>query len=408
MTAALAEEERWSLPKRVAFRFALVLFPLLLAPSPLESIPLAEKLGDAYLGAKAALGAWIALHLLHRVVPHGAYVGGGGILGWTLVVAEVAVAAIACAVWTAVDRRPKSHRRLLEGLRIYLRFTLCAVMLTYGFAKVFCVQFPAPSNVILSRMIGDFAPADLLWTFMGASRGYQIFGGLAEVLGAALLAFRRTTTLGALILVGVLANVVALNVFYDVNVKLWSATLLATAALLALPDAERLARALLSTRAVQAKPEVSLFTSARGVLVARLVRVAFALAVALPIAWLFFDESHPRTNASVAPIAGFYAAESGCAVTSESHQLVAVDVSPSYAHFLRADCRSARYTTPGYDPATKTLTVFDRAHDATYSLTADVQDAELHVSGVIEGMPIDARLLRADPQRFSLVSHGIH
>lgn len=406
MSVARAEES-WGLPKRVAFRFALVLFPLLLAPSPLESIPLAEKLADAYLAGKAAVGTWIVAHLLHGVVPRGAHVG-GGTLGWTLVVAEVAVAAVACAVWTGLDRRPTSHRRLQEGLRIYLRVTLCGVMLTYGFAKVFCVQFPAPSNVIMSRMLGDFAPDDLLWTFMGASRGYQIFAGVTEVLGAALLAFRRTTTLGALILVGVLANVVALNVFYDVSVKLWSATLLATAAFLVLPDAERLARALLSDGAVQAKRDVSPFTSARALLVVRVAKAAFALVVALPIAWHFFDRSRPRTNPAVAPVAGFYAAESGCNVTSESHQLVAVDVSGSYAHFLRADCRSARYSSPGYDPATKTLTVFDPAHDATYSLTADVHDTELRVSGAIEGMPIDARLPRADPQKFSLVSHGMH
>lgn len=400
-------EEHWGLPKRVAFRFALLLFPLLLVPSPLESIPLVYKLAVAYLGAKTALGAWIVVHVLHGVVPRGAYVG-GGILGWTLVVAEAAVAAMASAVWTAIDRRPSAHRRLLEGLRIYLRFTLCAVMLDYGFAKVFCVQFPAPSNVIMSRMLGDFAPADLLWTFMGASRGYQIFGGVAEVLGAALLAFRRTATLGALILLGVLANVVALNVSYDVNVKLWSLTLLATAAFLILPDAERLARALLSSRAVPAKTELPLFASARSRRDARLARIAFASVVALPIAWQCFDHSRPRTSATLAPIVGFYTAESGCNVASESHQLVAVDVSGSYAHFLRADCRSARYSSPDYDPATKTLTVFDPAHDATYSLTADVHDTELHVSGAIEGMSIDARLARTDPQKFPLVSHGIH
>lgn len=402
MTPAPAEEH-WSLSKRVPFRFAFVLFPLLLAPSPLE-YTFASGLADAYLGAKAALGAWVVVHVLHRAVPHGAYVG-GGTLGWTLVVAEVAVAAVACGVWTAADRRTTSHPRLLEGLRIYLRFTLCAVMLGYGFAKVFCVQFPAPSNVTLSRMMGSFPPADLLWTFMGASRGYQIFGGFVEVLGAALLASRRTTTLGALILIGVLANVVALNVFYDVNVKLWSATLLVTAASLVLPDAKRLARALLSTREVQANPEVSLFTSARGRVVARVALAAFALLVVLPDAWHFFGASHPPTSETVAPIAGFYTAESGCNVTSESHQLVAVDVSSSYTSFLRADCRSARYASRAYDPATKTLTVFDRAHDAAYSLTADVHDTELHVSGAIEGMPIDARLLRADPQTFLLMSH---
>jgi len=62
----------------------------------------------------------------------------------------------------------------------------------------------------------------LLWTFMAASKGYQIFTGAAEVLGGILLLWKRTTTLGALTVFGVMANVMALNFFYDVPVKLLS------------------------------------------------------------------------------------------------------------------------------------------------------------------------------------------
>lgn len=81
----------------------------------------------------------------------------------------------------------------------------------------------------------------LLWTFMGFSRAYCIFAGAAECLGGALLFFRRTTLLGAVLLLGVLGNVVLLNFCYDVPVKLFSTFLLFLAAYLAWPDARRLA-----------------------------------------------------------------------------------------------------------------------------------------------------------------------
>ena len=66
----------------------------------------------------------------------------------------------------------------------------------------------------------------LLWCFMGASPGYAIFTGVCEFAGAFLLLFRRTRVFGSLFLATVLINVVLLNVFYNVMVKLLSIHLL--------------------------------------------------------------------------------------------------------------------------------------------------------------------------------------
>jgi hypothetical protein len=399
-------EAPWGLAKLVAFRFAFVLFPLLCLPSPLESVPWLDGVAAAWLRAKCAIGVWLVVHVLRVSV--GPSSTGYGTVGWLLIPIQIAAAAVASAVWTAADRRPRSPARLHEGLRVYLRFTLCAVMLLYGFAKLWCVQFPAPTHVTLSRTIGELTPSDLLWTFMGVSRGYQLFGGIPEVVGAALLVFRRTTTLGALMLAGVLANVVALNVFYDVNVKIWSLTLLATAALLVVPDAARLARALLSVEAVPAKRDVLLLTSARGRIAARVAQAAFVVVVAVPIGWRAFEKSRPRALEAVGPLAGFYAAAVPGDATTEPHQWIAVDVTGGYVHVLRADRRTARYVLPSFDPATKTLTVFDRMHNATYRLTADADDPALRLSGEVEGEAVDARLVRTDPGTSALTSHGVH
>ena len=52
---------------------------------------------------------------------------------------------------------------------------------------------------------GDSSPTSLLWILMGSSAAYSAFTGAVETLGGVLLFNRRTTTLGALISLGVLA-----------------------------------------------------------------------------------------------------------------------------------------------------------------------------------------------------------
>ncbi len=155
---------------------------------------------------------------------------------------DVALAVVVAAVWTSLSRA-RHHDRLAGAMRVTLRYLVATVLLVYGGLKVIPVQFPVPSAEELLRPLGQRSPMALLWAFMGASPAYTVFGGFGEVLGGALLFWRRTTTLGALILTGVLANVVMLNFAYDVPVKRAASLLLLAALVLASRDAARLLRA---------------------------------------------------------------------------------------------------------------------------------------------------------------------
>ena len=103
------------------------------------------------------------------------------------------------------------------------------------------IQFPNPEPDALLQMYGDSQPAKLLWMFMSHSYGYSAFVGTAELLAGLLLCFRRTATLGALIGSATMLNVVFLNVFFNVGVKLWSSNLLLMSGFLVALDARRLA-----------------------------------------------------------------------------------------------------------------------------------------------------------------------
>ena len=64
--------------------------------------------------------------------------------------------------------------------------------------------------------------------------------GVVELLGGVLLTCRRTRLLGALVVLGVMANVVMLNFCYDVSVKLHSSHLLAMTLFVAAAGLRRL------------------------------------------------------------------------------------------------------------------------------------------------------------------------
>jgi uncharacterized membrane protein YphA (DoxX/SURF4 family) len=221
-----------------------------------------------------ALVPWLGKHVLHLQPDITIFTNGSGDTryDWLLASFWVLSALVAAIVWSLVDRRRAHYEKLFRILRVWVRYALAYQMLNYGFAKIFKLQFPMPDPGTLTETYGESSPMKLAWTFMGYSPAYTMFGGWMEVIGGALLLFRRTTTLGALVLVAVLSNVVMLNYCYDVDVKLLSAQLLLMAVWLVLPDARRLVDMLVLHRPTQ--PLLLLWQPAtrRGVWARRIVK----------------------------------------------------------------------------------------------------------------------------------------
>jgi uncharacterized membrane protein YphA (DoxX/SURF4 family) len=165
-----------------------------------------------------------------------------------LVLCELLVAVFVTILWPVLDRRQANYRKLNSRLRQAVRLVLALEMLLYGTDKFPLRQF---GDLTLDQLIAPFAtltPFRLLWSFMSASKGYTMFGGLGEIVGGVLLLIPRTVALGALVSACVLANVLALNLFYDVPVKLFFFHPLLMALFLAAPELPRLARLLVLNR----------------------------------------------------------------------------------------------------------------------------------------------------------------
>jgi hypothetical protein len=99
-------------------------------------------------------------------------------------------------------------------------------MVRYGMAKVVGMQF-YPQYWRLDLRPTEMTKMSLAWVFFGRTYGYPAIAGVIEVTSGVLLCFRRTTLLGACVLLTALAQVALVNFFYDVNVKLFAGVYLA-------------------------------------------------------------------------------------------------------------------------------------------------------------------------------------
>ena len=149
------------------------------------------------------------------------------------------VAFFGTIVWTWLDKKRQNYRVFYYWLTAIIRYYLAFTMLLFALYKFFKVQFPDLGYYTLTAKVGDLSPMHLAWAFFGYSYEYNVFMGLAEC-GALLLLFRRTTTLGALLTMGALINVIAVNYSYDVHAKLYPTTLFIMALFLFLRDAKNI------------------------------------------------------------------------------------------------------------------------------------------------------------------------
>jgi hypothetical protein len=224
----------WPLWQRLAFRYLLCYFVLYAFPGPLGTL-LSKGFGWVDQGWQAVT-TWCNKHGLapYEVIHQPTGSGDTGHEVMRLILIALA-SLLLTAVWSLLQRGPAGHPLLGRWLHLVVRFDLAFTLLSYGTSKLYGGQFGELSLGRLTQEIGDTWPMTMVGTFMQASKPYELFGGLGEVLGGLLLFHRRTALLGAFVTIGVMTNVCALNWLYGVPVKLYSLHLLLEAVFLLAP-----------------------------------------------------------------------------------------------------------------------------------------------------------------------------
>lgn len=219
--------EQWSTSSKVLFRLLFVYFSLyfffFVAGSLLT--PVLVKLGQA-IGSEGRLERF----------PTGS---GDTTMAYLQLLFLALIIPPLTIIWSILDRKRPSYNQFFYWFLVILRMFLILQMFIYGFAKIYKVQFPTTSLARLLMPIGEMSPMGLAWTYMGHSEGFNMFVGILEVLGGLLLIPRRTQTLGAFITIGVMTQVMMMNFFFDIPVKLFSAHLVAMALIIFMADWRR-------------------------------------------------------------------------------------------------------------------------------------------------------------------------
>lgn len=213
----------WSKSQLILFRFTFcyfVLFFLFLNHIfPTRLLGFLDFINVPFRFIRNSFISWIGKIFLAKELEPDA--GWDSQFGYVAVTTFFILSVIITLIWSALDKR-KNYNNLYKYLHTYGRYYLAFILFNYGCGKLFGVQFRPLSPSSYITPLSDWTPRELLWRFMGASRSYNYFGGLLEVIGGGLLLFRKTSTIGALLTIATLLNVLMLNIGYVVFVKLWA------------------------------------------------------------------------------------------------------------------------------------------------------------------------------------------
>ncbi len=418
------EPVRWRLATRIAFRFAFVYFLLYTLYIPVHFFHIwpIPQLFEKYTSLWRMVISWGGRHLLHipasipvvTVMPSAST---DTTYHYVAVLCYLVFAAVAAALWSVLDRKRPNYEWLNNWFRFYLRFAAGSVMIHYGAAKVFPWQFGRPTLTTLLEPFGNSSPMHLLWTFMGASPAYTVFGGLAEVLGGALLIIPSTETLGALVCIGAMSNVLMLNMGYDVMVKLLSLHLLLIAIVLVIPDLKRLANFFVFNRRVEPAKGRWLFHNNR------INQIAIVSQVVLSLVLVgFYLNLHEHNFRRVVqhrsiPLYGAWSVED-FAVDGQARPPLLTDplrwqriiIESANAVTVQSMSDSKQSFDLHVDAGSKSLSISspDNWRSRADFAYDNSQPNVLTLKGLMNGHQIDATLRRLDESHFILVNRGLH
>jgi hypothetical protein len=423
--AAPTDNERllgWPLLTGIAFRFCVVYFGLFCLLYVQIMVVFTGVVGavlppEAAFWQMSALGPvteWLGRHVFGVDADlHEDSRSGDQTAMWVFMFTVLVIAIIATALWSVLDRRRGDYRHMHAWFVVFLRICLGGQMLLYGAVKVIPVQMPAPPLTSLLRTYGQLSPNWVLWLQVGSSYPYEIALGTVEITAGLLLFIPRTATLGALLALASMAQVLLLNLTFDVSAKILSFQLLLLAAVLLAPHVTPLANVLILGRPSPPATQPALFTTPRANKAATAVQVgvgAWVLAGSLLISWL--DWHHDGCGRPKPELYGIW--------TVTTFTLDGASLAPlatqrdRWQRLIIEDSDTVSYQQMNGEIVTRpavidahTITLADAPLSSMLTIDRTAPD-RLRLSGQLVGRAVTMALKRLDLDRFPLRNHGFH
>jgi hypothetical protein len=197
-------QQEWSEKEKTVFRFLFLFFVI-------QALPISVDLFKLLFGTN-----WLQLsygdifnltRLSAKFIP-----GADSFINWIII---AVLALIGSIVWGRSVYKQQDHDKLYYWLRVIVRYRLAIGIIGYGFIKFFPLQAPFPSISNLNTAYGDFTDWKIFSMSLGIVPNYESFLGAIEILAGLLLFFRKTATIGALIILVFTGNVFISNLAYE-------------------------------------------------------------------------------------------------------------------------------------------------------------------------------------------------
>jgi hypothetical protein len=223
------EAPEWKAYEINLFRFLFIYFILQVLPLDLSYLKGLAKIHWLHLG-------YADLFFLTRYFPN-FFSNQGGYADWAII---AVVSAIAAMIWSEKATATRNYNQLYYWLRVVLRYRLALGIIGYAFLKIFPLQAPFPSLSNLNTNYGDLSSWKIFSMSLGIVPGYERFLGSVELLAGLLLLFRKTASIGALIVLIFTGNVFMSNLAYGGGEHVYSLYLIVMALFIFSYDAPRI------------------------------------------------------------------------------------------------------------------------------------------------------------------------
>lgn len=248
----MKNEHYWSLSTKIAFRFSFIFILSFIVIKNNGAFPFFNYINKPLVLLTYQFTPWFSKNILHYDYDYSIFTNGSGDTSydWITLLIFFLYAIIGTIIWSILDSKRKSYYTCYYWLTTFIRYYVAFMLINYGVAKLIHAQMPPPGLERLMQPLGEFSPMGLAWTYFGYSKGYSIFIGVAEILAGFLL-FRKTVVLGTMLTIAVSINIMTVNYFFDVPVKMMSTALLILSLFLLLPHIKPLFNLLILGRPAQ-------------------------------------------------------------------------------------------------------------------------------------------------------------
>jgi hypothetical protein len=162
--------------------------------------------------------------------------GADSFINWIIIAVFAAVGAV---LWAKSKFADQNYDTLYYWLRVIVRYRLAIGIIGYGFIKFFPLQAPFPSISNLNTSYGEFTDWKIFSLSLGIVPHYEAFLGGVELLAGILLFFRRTASIGSLLILVFTGNVFISNLAYSGGEYVYAFYLISFALFVFAYDAQR-------------------------------------------------------------------------------------------------------------------------------------------------------------------------